>query len=138
MRTGGYSITDGKCGNGTDPLTWWMVDLGSQRMIGGGKIWNRNDCCPERLDGFQIWAGNGGTAYNASDNVKCYTAVTTEHRVSPFTHAFTCPVLGQYLYVVLPSGQCLSMIEVEIYSFGENQMTDNSYLMAVVDTVFGN
>jgi hypothetical protein len=127
-RTGGYSQTF--CG-GIDPLPWWMIDLGSQRLIGGGTIWNRDDCCPERLDGFQIWAGNGSTAYNASDNVKCYTAVTTEHYVSPFTHAFTCPKFGRYLYVVLPSGQCLSMSEVEIYSLGENPVLDNSCSMIV-------
>jgi hypothetical protein len=103
-----------------DPVPWWMVDLGSQRMIGGGTIWNRYDsCCLDRLDGFQIWAGNGGTTYDALDNVNCYTAVTTEHYVSPFTHTFTCPVLGRYVFVVLPSGQCLSMYEVEIYPSGE-------------------
>ena len=124
-RTGGFTSTDGKsgvCGTGIDPLPWWMVDFGSERMIGGGTIWNRDDCCPERLDGFQIWAGNGGTTYNAPDNVKCYTAVTTEHHVSPFTHAFTCPVLGRYLFVVSPSGECLNINEVEIYPRGENRI----------------
>jgi hypothetical protein len=137
-RTGAYSHTDGGiCGTGIDPLPWWMVDLGSQRMIGGGTIWNRDDCCPERLNGFQIWAGNSSTAYNTLENVNCYTAVTTEHVVSPFTHAFTCPVLGQYLYVVIPSGECLSMREVEIYSSGENPFFDNPYLMTAAVVVVG-
>jgi hypothetical protein len=139
-RTGGYSHTDGRsgvCGPGFDLLPWWMVDLGSQRMIGGGTIWHGDKCCPGRLNGLQIWAGNGSAAYNAPGNVKCYTAVTTEHYVFPFTHTFTCPVLGQYLYVIIPGGECLSMCEVEIYSLGENPNFANSYLMNAVGMLIG-
>jgi hypothetical protein len=97
-----------------------MVDFGYPTSIGGGKLWGPVECCWERLDGFQIWAGNNGFAYNGSGNVDCYTAVTTEHHQSPYTHDFTCTALGRYLFVVSPTGQCLSMREVEIYLLGEN------------------
>jgi hypothetical protein len=98
---------------------WWKVDLGYTASIGGGKIWGRTDCCQERLDGFQIWVGSSGSAFNASGNTNCYTARTIEHGLSPYTHAFDCAALGRYLWIVLTTGQCLAMREVEVYSIGE-------------------
>ncbi len=123
--TTGFTQTDGApgvCANGTgtDTMTpWWKFDLGYPASIGNGKIWGRTDCCQERLDGFQIWVGDSGSAFNASGNTNCYTATTIEHRLSPYTHAFDCVALGRYLWIVLTTGQCLAMREVEIYSIGE-------------------
>ncbi len=33
---------------------WWEVDLGSSKNIGQVKIWNRGDCCQNRLNNFDI------------------------------------------------------------------------------------
>ena len=33
---------------------WWEVDLSGARVINRIIIWNRTDCCSERLDGFSI------------------------------------------------------------------------------------
>jgi hypothetical protein len=35
---------------GAAPGEWWMVDLGSSQEIGSITIYNRTDCCSERLD----------------------------------------------------------------------------------------
>jgi hypothetical protein len=125
-----YSHTDGAagsgpipiCGSGLDSMTpWWMVDLGSTRTIGGGKIWIRSDCpldCVSRIDGFQVWVGSSSSVYNAAGNTKCYTATTTGH-YQTYTHSFGCDAFGRYLYVILTSGKCLMMREVEVYRFGE-------------------
>ncbi|MEM7107243.1 MAG: discoidin domain-containing protein [Bacteroidota bacterium] len=42
---------------------WWEVDLGSSRNIGSVRIWNRGDCCQNRLQNFDIKVSNtqGGT-----------------------------------------------------------------------------
>ena len=127
--TTGHSHTDGApglCGVGIDKMTpWWMVDFGYTTSIGGGKLWGRTavGCalgCLSRLDGFKIWVGDSSSAYNATGNRNCYTAKTTEHRVSPFTHAFDCAANGRYFFIVLTNGKCLSMREIEIYRLGEN------------------
>jgi hypothetical protein len=102
---------------------WWRVDLGYTASIGGGKIWGRSDCsfaCMSRLNGFQIWVGDSGSAYDATGNTKCYTSTTTEQRVSPYTTTFDCVALGRYLWIILTTGECLSMLEIEVYSIGEN------------------
>ncbi|MHC5112676.1 MAG: galactose-binding domain-containing protein, partial [Planctomycetota bacterium] len=52
--------TDGIFGNGsvthTSPSTgtWWQVDLGGDVGIDEIRIWNRTDCCSERLDDYTI------------------------------------------------------------------------------------
>jgi hypothetical protein len=118
----------GVCGGGFDTMTpWWMVDFGYTRSIGGGKIWGRTasgTCsaeCLARLTGFQIWVGSSSTVYNASGNMNCFTSTTTEETQAPYTHAFDCAAKGQYLFVVLTTGKCLSMREIEVYSIGEEQ-----------------
>jgi hypothetical protein len=101
---------------------WWRVDFGYTASIGGGMIWGRSDCasaCTSRLRGFQIWVGSSGSAYNAIGNMKCYTSTTTEQEASPYTTSFDCVALGRYLWIVLTTGQCLSMREIEVYSVGE-------------------
>jgi hypothetical protein len=97
-----------------DMIPWWMLDFGRTRSIFSGKIWGRTSY-QSRLDGFQIWVGDSSTAYNAYGNSKCYTAYTIEHYQPPYTHIFSCAGSGRYIFVVLPSGQCLSLTEVEIY-----------------------
>jgi hypothetical protein len=103
-----------------------MVDFGYTRSIGGGMIWGRTpsgcgEVCFARLTGFEIWVGSSSSAYNALGNAKCFTATTTEETQAPYTHAFDCAANGRYLFVVLTTGECLSMREIEVYSMGEEQ-----------------
>jgi hypothetical protein len=121
LQGGTHSHTHGApgvCGSGTDGMfPWWMVDFGVAQRISGGTIWNRPDCCQDRLDGFQIWVGNS-TTYNGPGNAKCFASSTYEHNIYPYTHSFNCLGLARYLFVVLTTGQCLAMQEIEIYFQG--------------------
>ncbi|MCP3914581.1 MAG: hypothetical protein GY711_03370 [bacterium] len=38
---------------------WWEVDLGTEQVIDQVTIWNRTDCCAERLEGFRLRVLNG-------------------------------------------------------------------------------
>jgi hypothetical protein len=117
-----------------------MVDFGYTRSIGGGKIWGRmpSACtdCLARLRGFQIWVGSSSSAYNAAGNRNCYTSTTTEETQAPYTHDFDCAANGRYLFVVLTTGQCLSMREIEVYSMGEDQDIVYVPKLAVRDRIF--
>ena len=33
---------------------WWQLDLGKPAMVGKIKIWNRSDCCGDRLEGAVV------------------------------------------------------------------------------------
>ena len=36
---------------------WWRVDLGRPHYIAYVRIWNRTDCCANRIDGAKVYAG---------------------------------------------------------------------------------
>ncbi|HTS24725.1 MAG TPA: discoidin domain-containing protein [Bryobacteraceae bacterium] len=38
-----------------DPNAWWQVDLGASKPIHSVVIWNRTDCCMERLQDFWVF-----------------------------------------------------------------------------------
>ena len=38
----------------TEPNPWWEVDLGRSVAVDRVKVYNRTDCCEERLDGFTL------------------------------------------------------------------------------------
>lgn len=90
---------------------WWTVDLGEVYDIYKIRIWNRTDCCAERLDNFKIlvkslpagepWRGFiSGTQRNS-----CSNPLTFEGKAE-----------GRYVMIQLvnPKG-ILSLAEVEVY-----------------------
>jgi hypothetical protein len=106
---------------------WWRLDFNRSRRIRGGKIWNRN-LVPERLDGFQIFVGNGST-WDNSTNILCYSSVKQSRLLynDPFALEFNCMGNGRYLYVVIPRTEFLTLCEVQIYEFVENSCSTPAF-----------
>ena len=56
--------TDGNFNNGSvshtnaDANAWWQVDLGSSATISSITIWNRTDCCSDRLSDYWVFVSN--------------------------------------------------------------------------------
>src|SRR5262249_55935006 len=44
---------------------WWQVDLGAMTDIGEVVIYNRTDCCSERLADFDVLVSRDGVAWRA-------------------------------------------------------------------------
>jgi Fungalysin metallopeptidase (M36)/F5/8 type C domain/Fungalysin/Thermolysin Propeptide Motif len=69
--------TDGNWANNSvthtygDYQNWWQVDLGSVQSINSIQIWNRTDCCSNRLRNFYVFVSDvpfqGSTANKAID-----------------------------------------------------------------------
>jgi len=51
---GSSSCTD------SQPDSWWRVDLGGRFRLDEIRIFNRSDCCPERLSNFRLSVEDGG------------------------------------------------------------------------------
>jgi hypothetical protein len=49
---------------------WWQVDLGSRKKISKIIIYNRTDCCVDRLSNYQVTISN-----KAADAVWIYTGL---------------------------------------------------------------
>lgn len=92
---------------------WWEVDLGGVYDISVIRIWNRTDCCRERLTQFQILVGEtpivandtrlfgGGLQSFGAENSKEFTS--------------TANTRGRYVRIALPKQEYLSLAEVEVF-----------------------
>ncbi|RRQ49956.1 hypothetical protein DZC72_05065 [Maribacter algicola] len=91
---------------------WWRVDLGREYTINKINMYNRTDCCYERLNGAKILVGNT-PSNNPADYIEVGTATADPSQF--FTSVNTS---GRYLMVYLPgNNKILSLAEVEV--FGE-------------------
>ena len=92
---------------------WWSVDMERTRSVGSVKIWNRGDCCSDRLQGFEVWIGDDASSYSA--NLRCSTGGTAP-LTSPYEVRVDCIGTGRYLFVALPGNdKMLTLCEVEVY-----------------------
>ena len=111
----------------TDANPWLQLDFGVTREVRGGTLWNRQECCPERLDGAKIWVGNSAT-YNGAGNQNCFTYPTGGVLVA----SFTCTAVGRYFFVqgtTSPSGLSYPLLgigEVQVLGSTEGHETCTS------------
>ena len=97
---------------------WWGVDLGVSTSIGTIKIWNRTDCCADRLSDY--WVFISDTPFGPAD-----TPTTLQGRAGTWSnHQTTFPnpsttitanAQGRYVRVQLSGTNYLSLTEVQVF-----------------------
>jgi RHS repeat-associated protein len=95
---------------------WWQVDLGSVQQIGTVRLWNRTDCCSDRLSNF--WVLVSDNPFSSTD----LTTTINQAGVSSYYTAGTAGLLtekgvgrsGRYVRVQLAGDNYLSLAEVEV------------------------
>jgi hypothetical protein len=88
---------------------WWQVDLGGSFYVDQVKVWNRTDCCSERLSNFDVLLSDApfnGTAPVYSVNVAGQAGRPSE---------ITMQRRGRYVRVRLNGTNYLSLSEVEVF-----------------------
>lgn len=101
---------------GPDAQAWWQVDLGSNSAIDQVKVWNRTDCCPERLSGFYVFVSDvpfTSTDPNATQEqpgVSTYFVAGQAGSPSLIDIARS----GRYVRVQLSGTNFLTLAEVEV------------------------
>ena len=111
-----------------DNGSWWQVDLGASAPIGSIVIWNRTDCCADRLADYWIFVSN--TPFASTD-----TPATLQNRAATFSsHQTTIPspsasipvggAQGRYVRVQLSSPGYLSLAEVQVLGTGAQASTN--------------
>jgi len=119
--------TDGNYFNGSvshtnaDANAWWQVDLGASYTITAIRLWNRTDCCGDRLSDYWIFVSN--TPFADSD-----TPATLQGRAATWgIHQTFAPPLsttvspmspGRYVRVQLSGTNNLQLGEVQVYGTG--------------------
>lgn len=104
--------TDGNFANGSvththpDNPSWWQVDLEANSFINEVRVYNRTDCCSERLSNFDVMISEDGETWEHIINVP-------GEAESPTTVNFG-GVYGRYVRVQLTGINYLSLAEVEV------------------------
>jgi hypothetical protein len=99
------------------PNDWWEVDLGSQKQIQEIKLWNRTDCCSERLSNFYVLVSSkpfsGGNLQVSLND----PSIWHFHHQGAAARETTVAVAGEgrYVRVQLAGQNWLSLAEVEVF-----------------------
>ena len=98
---------------------WWGVDFSTPRTVNGGTVWSRSDCCPDRVNDFQIWVGPtllaAGAAWSSNGLTLCFTDFNhTQGFASGASQSFVCafPIVGQYAYLYRQTTDYLNFAEI--------------------------
>ncbi|XP_019641283.1 PREDICTED: uncharacterized protein LOC109482870 isoform X1 [Branchiostoma belcheri] len=112
--------TDGNWGGGScthteDEVgaTWW-VDLAKSETIQRVVLWNRRDCCGDRLNPFNIYIGD-------SDQITTNPKCGGDHRIDLSKPSVTVPcegMQGRYVGIRLVGGwsRPLTLCEVQVFA----------------------
>ena len=103
--TNGNYSGDSVTHTNNDAQAWWQVDLGTLQSVQSVKIWNRTDCCGDRLTNFNVILLDASQAVVSSVNVPGQAGSPT-----------TVPISGaaRYVKVQLVGTNYLSLAEVEV------------------------
>ena len=102
------SVTHTIVSGQNDP--WWTVDLGAVYSVNQINVWNRTDCCQDRLHSFKIFIKK-----SYSDSWSTFVDGYQMHQ-NRNPHVFTNTKLARYVKVQLfNSSGILSLAEVEVY-----------------------
>lgn len=96
---------------------WWQVDLGGVRPISTIAIWNRTDCCAERLKNFVVLVSDQPFVSTSLDLTQTQAGVSSYPFGGQAGRPTTLTInrTGRYVRVQLLDTNYLSLAEVEIF-----------------------
>ncbi len=101
--------------NDNEKNSWWEVDLGGMYAISEIKIWNRTDCCWERLQNFYIMVSerpiqeNNKVSFQFAQGPLSFTSETEKFKT------WKNNVEGRYVRIFIEGTGILSLAEVEVF-----------------------
>jgi hyaluronoglucosaminidase len=107
---------------GTEPQPWWQVDLGAATSVEEVRVYNRADCCAERVTDFHVLVSPQPFTGTLEENL-AKPGVTHVHHAGqagrPSVVAFP-GVPGRYVRIWLATAENteLNMAEVQVYGRG--------------------
>ncbi len=95
---------------------WWEIDLGQVYYLTEVVLWNRTDCCGDRLADFHIFVSSDPFVSTDLITTQGQVGVDDIFHLGPASTTSTHPVQrkGRYLRVQLAATNVLSLAEVQI------------------------
>ncbi|NUR90764.1 MAG: hypothetical protein HOY71_42370 [Nonomuraea sp.] len=118
--------TDGAFWNGSVSHTaepqreaWWQVDLEAARSLDTVEVWNRTDCCADRVSDFWVLASDQPITADGVEEARTAPGVTAVHvreqAGRPTVVRMPAGTTGRYVRVQLTSpGNPLTLAEVRV------------------------
>jgi YVTN family beta-propeller protein len=96
---------------------WWQVDLGVSQSIQAIRLWNRTDCCGERLAGALVLVSESDMTGRSREQLLADPSVWRSQSVGAIGRFATVPAQtrGRYVRVLVPATTYLSLAEVEVF-----------------------
>lgn len=118
--------TNGNWGGGSVTHTtnesqpWWQVDLGVAQDINLVEIFNRTDCCTQRLNNFYVFISDAPFGSRSMNDLLSDNSITNYYYSGTAPSKVMMPVNanGRYVRVQLSSSGILSLAEVKIVNYG--------------------
>ena len=111
---------------------WWGVDLGSNTHVTKVKLYNRNDCCPDRLQQVKIYLGNDWNTYSNNAQVAANVDVPKD---SPLEVEINKS--GRYLFVARPGKSGLTLCELQVWGASVERELGSSVEHELGETTVG-
>lgn len=120
--------------NGTN--RWWSVDLGRQSNVQAINLWNRTDCCSERLADVSIFVSSEPIANGSIAQIRNRPGITEFSRTGPQGRLVQVDQTMdiRYVRVQIPTG-VLSLAEVEVLGNRAPTLTCTTITDVDVNTV---
>ncbi|WP_319956155.1 alpha-L-fucosidase [Micromonospora yasonensis] len=101
-----------------DQSAWWQVDLGSSQPVGQVAVWNRADCCTDRLANYHLVVSDSplpNRPLTAADLTA--PGVWSTMQAAPAGRPTTVPVnaTGRYVRIQLAGTNYLTINEVQVF-----------------------
>ena len=115
--------------SGKDVRPYWFVDLEDECSVDEVVVYNRKDCCSERLTGIKVYLGKNAPVTWASDlnkEVFCGERTQSTYGVSKF--AISCNNKNGRFVSILKPTDSLVLCEVEI--FGKCSAGESTHFMS--------
>ena len=116
--------TDGNWANGSVTHTqsqagaWWEVDLGRSHDLHALRLWNRSDCCGERLTNFHVLVSDAPMGGRTLTELMADTTVWKRSYPGTAPRALRFDAVGargRYVRVQLAGTNFLQLAEVEVH-----------------------
>lgn len=104
--------------NSAAPQDWWQVDLGSTNRIDVVQLWNRTDCCADRLKDFYVLVSpTDMTGKTLTQLLSDSNVIQRKVAVSNIAPVIGIPVnaRGRFVRVQLSGQNFLQLAEVQVF-----------------------
>lgn len=103
---------------------WWQLDLGTSVNIDYVTLWNRTDCCNDRLSNFYVLVSDQPFTSTDLTTTRNQPGVTSYYSAGWAGPSFNVNVgrSGRYVRVQLAATNFLSLAEVEVFAGGNSNV----------------